>query len=233
MRQFGFSTGSLAKGDFRKALDMMEGFGLGAIELSALREDEWFPLLEAFHTLELTRFQHVSLHAPSRLSLLSEEQLCESFHRFETGVPVVVHPDIISNWQSWAELGERVLIENMDKRKPIGRTADELSDVFSRLPNARLCLDLGHSRQIDTSMLETRKILRVHGERLAEIHLSDVNSFCGHERLCKAAIESFQDVAELIPDSIPIILETPVQVCELETELARAREIFVEQLIPV
>lgn len=226
MRSFGFSTGSLALGDFRGALEMMEGIPLDAVELSALREDELTPLLQALESLDLTRFSHVSLHAPSRLRDYTEQRLCEALAALDGKYPVVVHPDIIHDFSLWARLGGVLLIENMDKRKSVGRTAEELDDLFAMLPKARLCLDVGHSRQIDSSMFETREILKRHARRLAEIHLSDVNSSCGHEPLNLAAVEAFQRVADLIPDSIPIILETPVTADLIPRELSKAADIF-------
>jgi hypothetical protein len=45
--RIGFSTGSLASGDFRRGLEMALRARVEAIELSALREDELDPLLGA------------------------------------------------------------------------------------------------------------------------------------------------------------------------------------------
>lgn len=228
--KFGFSTGSLAKGDFRLALQMLSGHNLDAVELSALREEELPPLLDALSDLDLRGYEHISLHAPSKLQNLSEQELVNLL----VGVqfPIVVHPDVITSPSLWCALGDRLLIENMDKRKPVGRTADELDAVFDSLPEARLCLDVGHARQIDSSLYEMRTILRRHGHRLAEVHLSEVNSACGHERLSRMAIEAFQQIAYLIPGETPIILETPVESEKIGLELERAGEIFkVRQLV--
>ena len=40
MSLFGFSTGALALGDFRRALELLQGVDADAVELSALREKE-------------------------------------------------------------------------------------------------------------------------------------------------------------------------------------------------
>jgi hypothetical protein len=48
----------------------------------------------------------------------------------------VVHPDTLYNLSLWRRLGELLCIENMDNRKQIGRTAQEMEQVFSELPNA-------------------------------------------------------------------------------------------------
>lgn len=221
---YGFSTGSLAKGNTLIALAMMENHPFEAVELSALRECELPSLLASLKHLALKRYTHVSLHAPSRLETLREEELVEQL--VEANLPVVVHPDVISNFALWQVLGPLLLIENMDKRKPTGRTACELDEIFKELPDARLCLDVGHARQIDPSLYEARRILKRHGHRVAEVHLSDVNSSSGHERLNRPSIEAFQELVHLIPNDIPVILETPVPAEEIAWELEKAREIF-------
>ncbi len=227
MRSIGFSTGSLTKGDFRAALEMLEAVQIDAIELSALREIELFPLLQAFETLPLERYRHVSIHVPSCLSEMTDSQLCDALTTVASkGVPLIVHPDIISNWEAWDRLGEAVVIENMDKRKPCGRNASELQSIFEKLPQAKLCLDVGHSRQVDPSMHVTKEILRQHGARIAEIHLSEVNSASMHERLNGLAISAFREIAGKISDAVPIILESPLRSHELHEELDRAKSIF-------
>ena len=39
----------------------------------------------------------------------------------------------------WRSFGESIYIENMDKRKPVGRTAAELKSLFERFPASRGC----------------------------------------------------------------------------------------------
>ncbi len=65
MRTIGFSTGALAYADFRRAVDMLRGKPVRAIELSALRECELRPMLEGLDELDLSQFEYVSVHAPS------------------------------------------------------------------------------------------------------------------------------------------------------------------------
>jgi hypothetical protein len=124
------------------------------------------------------------------------------------------------------EFGDRLLIENMDKRKPIGRTADELNKYFRELPEARLCFDIGHARQVDPTMAEARKILEKFRDRLAEVHLSEVNSSSKHDPLSAYAIEAFQSIANLIPEHVPVILETLIDAgqSDIPTEIAHAHQ---------
>ena len=141
---------------------------------------------------------------------------------------------MITNFPLWKQLGASLCIENMDKRKPIGRTSEELTLIFQNLPDATLCLDVGHARQVDPSMYETRQILKFHGHRLAEIHLSEVNCASGHEPLSLLAVWAFQTIAPLLPEHIPIILESPVTAEQISQEIRLAREALPsKELVPV
>ena len=71
-----------------------------------------------------------------------------------------------------AEFGSLLCIENMDKRKPIGRSAGELRSIFDQLPDASLCFDIGHARQVDTTMTESYLILKEFGAKLRQVHMS-------------------------------------------------------------
>ena len=59
-------------------------------------------------------------------------------------------------------------------------------------------------------MTEARLILDRFSDRLAEVHMSEVNTSGRHDPLSEYAIKAFQSVAKLIPDNVPIILESLV-----------------------
>ena len=115
-------------------------------------------------------------------------------------------------------------VQDLDKRKPAGRTVKELARVFEQLPEASFCFDIGHARQVDPTMTEARLILREFGTRLRQVHVSEVNTRSKHDRLSYVSMLGFQDVAHLIPAHVPLILETPVLETEMEVEIARVRE---------
>ncbi len=177
MRQIGFSTGAVARGDFRSALTSLRAHQVNVVELSALRLGELEPLVRAIPELDLRSFAFVSVHAPSRFApeeeirVLDQLQACVSY-----GYPIVVHPDVMFTPRRWAPLGDLLLIENMDKRKPVGRTVDKLRDLFAILPDAGFCFDVGHARQIDPSMTEAALLLHEFGPRLREVRMSEVNT---------------------------------------------------------
>lgn len=225
--KIGFSTGSVALGDVRRGLQMAAESETNAIELSALREEELEPLINLLDSLDLGQFSYVSFHAPSRLMHMSEEQAIELLQSVaKRDWPIVVHPDVIQDFPLWQTLGRHLCLENMDKRKPTGRTVREMLGYFERLPEATFCFDIGHARQVDPTMLEARRFLRQFGERLCQIHMSFVNSSSHHERLNFQARLAFQRVAGLIPEHAPIILETPVPEGLLNQEVRFAESIL-------
>jgi len=227
MRRFGFSTGALARGDFRRALELLRIHEIDAVELSALRLDEFEPLVSAITNLDLRRFSFVSIHAPSWFSPELERGVVNDLRLLaESGYPAVVHPNVIYTPEMWNELEGKLLIENMDKRKPIGRTVSEMRQIFDSLPAARLCFDIGHARQVDPSMTEASLLLNVFGDRLTEVHISEVNTASRHDPISWNAIKAFQSVAKYIPENVPIILEPLIDQgqSQIETEIQRARE---------
>jgi hypothetical protein len=231
MRRIGFSTGALARGDFRRALAILRVYDISIVELSALRIDELRPLLQALPELELElkNFSFVSVHAPSRFPKASEGWVLDGLRQLsERGYPVVVHPDVIFSPDLWQVLGDKLLVENMDKRKPIGRTAKELQEIFRALPAARFCLDIGHARQVDPSMTEASLLLRAFGDRLEEVHMSEVNTASRHDPISLNAVTAFGAIAASIPEKIPIILEPLIDEgqSDVETELRRAASAF-------
>lgn len=220
----GFSTGALALGDFRAALRMMEPHPLDAVELSALRFDEMPALTQAVDRLDLRRYGHVSVHAPSRYPADAERSIIAGALRFaERGWPVVLHPDAAIDLSAWNALGSMLLIENMDKRKPIGRTREELAAIFDVLPDAQLCFDIAHARQCDGTMVEAYRILTAFGNRLGQIHVSEVSSRSTHERISRYAASAFRQVSRLIPPDVPVIIESRIAPEQIAGEIAMAR----------
>jgi hypothetical protein len=227
MHHIGFSTGALALADFRSALEMLHDKPCDAVELSALRHAELQPLVEALETLDLTQFAVISFHAPSKIDSQLEQATVELLLRVaQKGWLVVVHPDAISNFGLWGQLGRSLTLENMDKRKSVGRYAYELAGLFEQLPQAAFCFDIGHARQVDPSMAEAGAILRQFHDRLRLIHISEVNSQSKHDPLSLSAFLAFKKVTHLIPDNVPVIIESRVTEQQIEREVKSVAQLL-------
>ncbi len=228
MRPIGFSTGAVAYSDFQRALELLSLEPVSCVELSALRLHEVPTLLTALKTLDLHRYSYVSFHAPSKFTAEEEAMLGEQLRCVPPEWPIVLHPDVIHSFAVWRPFGSQLAIENMDRRKPSGRTVEELRRTFDELPDATLCFDIGHARQCDTSMTEAYRMLKTFQRKLKQIHVSEVNTASQHDPISYAAKIAFQEVACLIPSNIPVIIESRVTQPEISQEIARVAEALPE-----
>lgn len=228
MRLIGFSTGAVAYSDFRRALELLANEPVNCVELSALRLHEVGPLLVAARGLDLRRYNYVSFHAPSKYPREGERALVESLCSLPPQWPIILHPDAICDAALWRPFGSRLAIENMDRRKPVGRTVEELRVIFDQLPDATLCFDIGHARQCDTSMTESYRLLQTFQGKLRQIHISEVNTASQHDPISYAAKLAFLEVASLVPATLPIIIESRVAQSEIRQEIVRAAEALPE-----
>jgi hypothetical protein len=224
-RVIGFSTGAIAKGDFHLALGLLRSAHVTAVELSALREHELLALAPALRDIDLSGFVYVSVHAPTNLNDLHEREVVELLEGAASlGLPIVVHPDTIQSPDLWRPLEPSLLIENMDKRKPVGRTLSELKTIFAVFPRAGFCFDVAHARQVDPTMIESALMLREFSGRLREVHVSGVTTRSIHGLISTAAAFAYSSVADLIPNRVPVILESPVNESMIQDEISFAQQ---------
>jgi hypothetical protein len=210
----------VARSDVRAALRLLEPHGCDAVELSALRAHELAPLLELVPQLWLGEYRHVSVHAPSAFTAAQEPGIAAALRPVaERGWLVVVHPDTLFDHRLWTGFGDRLCIENMDRRKPVGRTVRELRPVFARLSDASFCFDVAHAQQCDPSMDEAFRLLDAFHHRLAEVHVSQLDAASRHVRLSSAGASACQRIADIIPPEVPVIIEAPVEPHEIAAEL--------------
>lgn len=223
----GFSTGSLAYGDFNRGIAVLDGKQANVVELSALREAELEPLIHAMDHLDLHQFKYVSFHAPNKIKDYSEAKVVELLHKVaERGWPIILHPDTIKDFNLWRQLGSSLCIENMDKRKPFGRTTQDLNRIFDLLPEAGFCFDLAHVKQVDPTMTEGLLMLKQFMSRLRQLHISDVNSMSTHEPLNLEALISYRRLSYLMPKNIPVVIESPVLESQIQDEIKAASYLF-------
>jgi hypothetical protein len=223
MRMIGFSTGALARSDYRQALGMLADKDVNAVELSALRQEELQPLVEDLDNLDLRKFRYIAFHAPSSLDPAFEVATIQLLERVAVrGWSIIVHPNAMHDPAAWAHFDALLCIENMDKRKPVGQTAADLVRIFDVLPRASFCFDIGHARQVDPTMSEATSILQVCRNRLKQLHVSEVNTQSKHDPLSLESMLAFQRVASLVPQDISIIMESRVDEIHISEELGRA-----------
>lgn len=227
MWTIGYSTGAVSLHDFDRALQLIAALDVQAVELSALRLSELRPLLTALDRLDLQAFSRVSLHAPSKFSVEEEARvIAQLTTAADRGYYIVVHPDAMHDVAAWRVLADRLCIENMDKRKPVGRTAQELQKFFDVLPLASMCFDIAHSRQVDSSMTEAYRLLRAFGNRVRQVHISELSTCSRHARMSPSAAADYAQVLGLIPADAAFIIEAQIPEADLTGELASVQQLL-------
>jgi hypothetical protein len=209
-KKIGFSTGALERGDYRSAVTWLWKHHFDSVELSALRLPELRPLLRDLNNLPVSHFTYVSFHAPSSFEAVDEWHVVKELEQvYKRGWNIIVHPDMIRKPALWRRFGKQLLLENMDRRKPVGRTADELEFLFSALPDARLCLDVAHARQLDTTLTVLTDIVRRFAKRIAEVHISELDSGCKHQPMSWCAVSDYQTLSwNSLSAGVPVIIES-------------------------
>lgn len=205
----GFSTGALERGNYRAALRWLEETDAEAVEISALRFDELEPTVRDLDRLDVSRFEYVSFHAPSSFLPDQEDEVLDWLRPvLRRGWNIVVHPDVIHTPAKWAFLGSHLLIENMDRRKRVGRTVAELARFFDLLPEARFCLDVAHARQLDTTLTLLFSLFEDLHDRIAEVHISELDSRCRHVPMSGWAMADYHQLPWQRLAGVPVIIES-------------------------
>lgn len=230
MSTIGFSTGAIAFDDFERALKILDPTCARAVELSALRIKELPVLLSALPEILpglRQRYDYISFHAPTNFE--NEESVVRDLALVaDLGINVIVHPDTIQDVYLWSQLGPRLCLENMDSRKSTGRTAEELREFYEKLPEAVLCFDIAHARQFDATMTEAVRIIEEFRGRLAQVHLSEVNSKGRHFAMSFAAKRAYEPFAEILAGA-PVIIESVIDNDEIVGEIEKTEQLLRSQ----
>jgi len=207
----GCSTGFMSdlRGDWDGLVENAAAISSMAVELSALSASELPGLLAYLEAAPRLPFLFVSVHGPSKGVGGNETALVHSLVRIPAWVDaIVLHPDAIMDRGPYVRLGRRLAIENMDTRKPLGQTADDLAPLLDELPLARLCLDVAHAKDVDPTMEVAFELLRRFSSRLSHVHVSSLDASRHHVPLTSEDEELFEPVLSRCRD-VPWILEAP------------------------
>jgi hypothetical protein len=192
----GASTGYFSdlRGSWREQLDAAGAISPFAIEVSALSEPELISLLDFLREDMPLPFRYLSIHGPAKERELPELELVEMLLTLPENVDaIVMHPDTIDDPALYMVLGSRLVIENMDTRKPTGQTANDLAPLFSELPEAGFCFDAAHAHSVDVTLAVANELLDAFGARLRHLHVSSLSEKLHHVPL------SYEDAAAFLP----------------------------------
>jgi len=208
----GASTGFLVadRGNWPSLVEQAAALSPFTAELAALSEDELPGLLAYLAGDVALPFHYLSVHGPSKGLRMAEAKLVDALNRLPAFVDaIVVHPDVIDDPAEFRRLGSRLVLENLDSRKAGGRSADELAPYFAELPDAGLCLDVAHTRDIDPTMAGAHELLDRFAGRVRHLHVSSLDAAGHHVPLREGDEAAFRPVLRRCRD-VPWILEAPL-----------------------
>lgn len=205
----GASTGYMAsdRGNWPRLVEEASRVSSFAVELAALDEDELPGLLAFLASAPPLPFRYLSVHGPSKGRQIPELELIARLAELPSFVDaIVMHPDQIEDPAAYALLGGRLVVENMDSRKPAGTQGDELADLFEQLPEAGFCFDVAHAWTVDPTMELGQDLLDRLAPRLRHVHLSSISADHGHVPLSAEHEKLFAPLLSRCRD-VPWILE--------------------------
>lgn len=209
----GASTGYMAesRGDWPAQVEAAWEVSRFAVELSALAEDEVDGLVRYLRGKPRLPFGYVSVHGPSKNRAMPEPDLVALLSGLAPLVnAIVMHPDTVADPESYRALGRKLVLENMDARKPDGRTVEELTAWFGELPEAGFCFDIAHAWSIDESMSEGVALLDSFRARLRHLHVSSLSEDLHHIPLTDEHEALFAPLLRRCRD-VPWVLEAPLR----------------------
>lgn len=226
----GLSTGSISKGNFIKGLAFCQKNNVIAAELSVLRENELYQLVDVVSSIDTKNLKYFSVHAPS--SFEEEQKVIKSLQLVSAklGKPnIIVHPDSMSNISAWEKV-DNLLVENMDSRKCYGQIADDLTILLGILSEANMCFDIGHAYQVDNSMGIAQNIINECGNKIKEIHFSFVNKGGIHETGFPRKIMDL--FASFLADNKRKLVNTQAMILEVDFYNAKQTDVikFINRL---
>ncbi|MBU0598642.1 hypothetical protein KKF61_06685 [Patescibacteria group bacterium] len=221
---FGFSTGVLHKEtDAKHALYIMKQLGCQAVELGFIRksriDDGW---LESIEAKDLVGFKYVSFHAPKMYYKNNEEtheilNLIENFYKKVYPLDMVVfHPDNVIELEVFNNLPFPVGFENMDNRKPFGKTSSDLLKLLKKNSKFHFILDVNHLKTNNQDMPQLDEFYNKLGTRLAHYHVSGLTSKLTHAPLYLT--KQLDLLAAVRDTSKPIICESLLTSGNIEKE---------------
>jgi hypothetical protein len=205
---FGIGTGSYVaeRDDWRDAVARARAEGYRTLELTAVVE-HLLVSLPAFVAADgglLASFARVSLHAPVHVA--HAPGTLATIAGLPLDGDVIFHPDVWAEEAAVAQLGARVVFENMDVGKRFGRDVDDLRHVFAAHPRAGLCLDVAHVWTVDPTMQLGHDLLDALGDRLRQLHVSGIERDGTHRPTTAADLELYRPLLDRCRH-VPWILE--------------------------
>lgn len=199
----------------KEIIQMCKDMGCNALELNCSIEK--FELMDKLEQDDLEPFKFVTFHLPPGISQKNLESLArvQHFHNKLRFNVVVVHPDIVKDWNILKPFNLPISVENMDECKKIGRTLKSMKEILFK-NDYKVTLDINHCYCNDPTLKLADDLFNEFKDRISHFHLSGYEK--RHEPLTRTKQTEFIDFVK--DKDKPIIIES---VC---ADLAEAKEEF-------
>lgn len=180
MAPIGFTTGLLYQLDIplEEGIKLFYSLGAEAIEISFATPKELLFYRPSIEIQSLVRnFRYVSIHAPWKNVGYSTgdktrkilQHLDYLYHKLPAK-GIVIHPDIVLNFDILAKSRLPILIENLDKKK----YSDDIKqfEALKEKYEFGFVLDIQHAYVKDPSMELAEKLFQAMGNKLRHFHVS-------------------------------------------------------------
>ena len=156
------------------------------------------------------KFARRSVHAPThvRYGRTAESKallkMVASLYAAIGAELVVIHPDVVDDWEVFNDFPMQIGVENMDSRKSSFRDVESMRSLFDQHENFKMVLDLNHCFTNDPTMKLAERFIETLGDKVGQIHLSGFAGF--HEPLFQTKqLEILKYCREL---NAPIVIES-------------------------
>lgn len=233
MRKIGFCHGDLFKihdVNTKENIEILKACGSNAIEINCHHAGE----MELINTLIpfIKNFEYISMHTPGNIRYgnnLENREILSKLENLYSSVGaklVVVHPDLVDNWDVFNDYKINWAIENMDARKESFKDVASLKNFFVNYPSWNLVLDVGHCNDNDKSMLLAKNIIFELRDKIKEIHLSGYLVF--HDPLYRTKQTEIIDCCKEL--DVPIIIESIFEISDGIEGVKKEFDYIVENL---
>jgi len=181
MANVGFSTHCLGMSNMplEERIKFYYSLGNNAIELSFPTEAQLNEFMLSPETVKnIKSFDYVSVHAPWKEIIYKHDKktddIIKKLSQLCRKIPVrgiVLHPDVIDDFEHVENSGLPFLIENMDKRKKIGMYPEHFTKLIKD-HNFGFVLDVQHAYDTNPTMQLARKFISIFGDRLKQMHVA-------------------------------------------------------------
>lgn len=223
MNKIGFSHGVLYRVMdvyTKEAFDIYAKAGSEIIEICFAKIGEIDKLKSIIPWVE--KYPYKSIHLPTDIKYRNDietKKVLDEIANFYKAIGanlILVHPDLVEDWDMFDEYPFVRAVENMDNRKQKYKNLPDLKELFKRKKDWKMVLDLNHCYPNDVSMKLAQDFIDEFQDRIAEIHLSGYVEY--HEPLFKTKQIEIMEFCKKLDASI-IIESTFDSVDEVKKEI--------------